>query len=148
MLFYPEALVLQMKRTKDSLLDVRWTIRERVHPELPEIIQEFAPLERWRSLTLCINPLLAYNIYIRPIGEIVPSIPDMFGTFENLEEMTLLGATEYSKCFIDMVEKSALKLRRLEIERSQEMLVRKHLPETCGRVAEIVLRKHANQWRE
>lgn len=131
--------VLQLQRTKIALLDVEWDISGKPHPQLQVVVQAFAPVSRWRSLFLytsylAINRLSGGVPGRIALGQNAPSMPWLFGSFDNLEEMSLRGNIRFPRHFVDLVENTALGLRRLEAQTLQLPAVCRYFPKAALRV--------------
>jgi hypothetical protein len=129
---YPARLELQLHRTGTALLHIRWYLSGGVHPKLMEIVYKKAPLERWRSLSLCMNEN-ASNINWRFgafITHVPPDFPVLLGRFDNLETVSLYGVLILSTHFVELVEQTALRLRRLEVNQSRSPVLKAKFPKT------------------
>lgn len=137
---YLARLVLHLQRTKQALLNISWHINGgELNPQLPHIREKFAPLTRWRSLKLCMTSSWirspASEGYTRLRARAL--IPDLPGTFKNLEELTLCGHSSCSFHFLALVNETALKLRKLEFRGRQVICTKPYLSQAEERVARV-----------
>jgi hypothetical protein len=127
---YLACLELQLQRTGTKLLDVSYYINGDVEPELSPIVQKYAPLERWRTLSLC----LTRGKPNTPSRHTTAIIPYEEGNLKNLEELTLYGNGLLTRDLIDLVEGTAMRLRRFKVGMTYSPILKSKFPKTLRRI--------------
>lgn len=133
---YSSRLSIQLQRTRTAPLHISWYLNGTLHPRLLNIIYIMAPLLRWRSLAIYVSSLCVTNS--RASGaraiNVYPEIPCLSGSFENLQQLSFYGTGEFPLWLADLVEDTALKLRKLEVGTNYTGILRTHLKEASARV--------------
>lgn len=140
---YPARLVLQLKRAKSAPLEIFWMVDDKPHPLLVDIIHSLAPLTRWRTLKLAYIPTgetffewgWGDEVYMATL----PNLPRFTGRFENLKVLSIHSSHSCLSHLINLVETTALKLERLELQGRSADLVREELSNTSRRVSKLVI---------
>ena len=133
---YPARLERQLERTGTAQLHISWYLSGQVHPRLMEIVHKHAPLERWRSLFLCTNATASRINWLfgASVTRVPPTFPPLVGRFDNLEAVYLYGDPILSPNFVQLLEQTALRLRRLGLNMNQSPILKERFPKTFRRI--------------
>jgi len=138
LIWYTQRLELHLQRTGDALLHVNWYFNGKNYAYLKfaRIIYAYAPLNRWRSLSLCLgNHVIECSLH-DGISIIygTTQFPYLSGAFEHLEELSVHGDRVPSFQFVALVEESALRLRRLDLGDAYLPFMKIYFPRSVERI--------------